>query len=198
MAEHLGTTCVQGGYRPGDAEPRQVPIYQSTTWKYDTSEHMGRLFDLDESGYFYTRLQNPTTPWRRRSASSRAVPPPCLRAPARLPTSLRSSTSSVRATMWWQAPPSMAARTTLSPTPWGAWASRARSSRPIAPMRSSRRRSVPTRRRCSGRPLPTLRSTCSISSASLRPPMPMVCRSSWTTPSRRPCSAAPSSGGPIS
>lgn len=60
MAEHLGTTCVQGGYRPGDAEPRQVPIYQSTTWKYDTSEHMGRLFDLEESGYFYTRLQNPT------------------------------------------------------------------------------------------------------------------------------------------
>ena len=60
MAEHIGTTCVQGGYRPGDGEPRQVPIYQSTTWKYDTSEHMGRLFDLEESGYFYTRLQNPT------------------------------------------------------------------------------------------------------------------------------------------
>ena len=60
MTEHIGTTCVQGGYRPGDAEPRQVPIYQSTTWKYDTSEHMGRLFDLEESGYFYTRLQNPT------------------------------------------------------------------------------------------------------------------------------------------
>ena len=60
MAEHIGTTCVQGGYRPGDADPRQVPIYQSTTWKYDTSEHMGKLFDLEESGYFYTRLQNPT------------------------------------------------------------------------------------------------------------------------------------------
>ena len=60
MTEHIATTCVQGGYRPGDAEPRQVPIYQSTTWKYDTSEHMGRLFDLEESGYFYTRLQNPT------------------------------------------------------------------------------------------------------------------------------------------
>ena len=60
MADHIGTTCVQGGYRPGDAEPRQVPIYQSTTWKYDTSEHMGKLFDLEESGYFYTRLQNPT------------------------------------------------------------------------------------------------------------------------------------------
>ncbi len=60
MAEHIETTCVQGGYRPGDAEPRQVPIYQSTTWKYDTSEHMGKLFDLEEAGYFYTRLQNPT------------------------------------------------------------------------------------------------------------------------------------------
>ena len=51
----IGTTCVQGGYHPGDAEPRQVPIYQSTTWKYDTSEHMGKLFDLEESGYFYCR-----------------------------------------------------------------------------------------------------------------------------------------------
>lgn len=60
MTEHIGTTCVQGGYRPGDAQPRQIPIYQSTTWKYDTSEHMGRLFDLEEPGYFYTRLQNPT------------------------------------------------------------------------------------------------------------------------------------------
>ena len=60
MSERIGTTCVQGGYRPGDGEPRQVPIYQSTTWKYDTSEHMGRLFDLEEAGYFYTRLQNPT------------------------------------------------------------------------------------------------------------------------------------------
>ena len=60
MSERIGTTCVQGGWRPGDGEPRQVPIYQNTTWKYDTSERMGRLFDLDESGYFYTRLANPT------------------------------------------------------------------------------------------------------------------------------------------
>ena len=60
MSERIGTTCVQGGWRPGDGQPRQVPIYQSTTWKYDTSEHMGRLFDLEEAGYFYTRLQNPT------------------------------------------------------------------------------------------------------------------------------------------
>ena len=60
MSERIGTICVQGGWRPGDGEPRQVPIYQNTTWKFDTSEHMGRLFDLDESGYFYTRLANPT------------------------------------------------------------------------------------------------------------------------------------------
>ncbi|RDB54928.1 O-acetylhomoserine aminocarboxypropyltransferase [Paraeggerthella hongkongensis] len=60
MSESISTTCVQGGYRPGDGEPRQIPIYQSTTWKYDTSEHMGKLFDLEEAGYFYTRLQNPT------------------------------------------------------------------------------------------------------------------------------------------
>ena len=54
------TTCVQGGWHPGDAEPRQLPIYQTTTWRYATSERMGRLFDLQESGYFYTRLSNPT------------------------------------------------------------------------------------------------------------------------------------------
>ena len=60
MSESIGTTCVQGGYHPGDGDPRQVPIYQNTTWKYGTSEAMGRLFDLEDSGYFYTRLANPT------------------------------------------------------------------------------------------------------------------------------------------
>ena len=56
----IDTKCVQAGYRPGNGEPRQIPIIQSTTFKYDTSEEMGKLFDLEESGYFYTRLQNPT------------------------------------------------------------------------------------------------------------------------------------------
>ena len=56
----IGTKCVQAGYTPGNGEPRQIPIIQSTTFKYSTSEQMGRLFDLEESGYFYTRLQNPT------------------------------------------------------------------------------------------------------------------------------------------
>ena len=54
------TVCVQGGYTPGNGEPRQIPIVQSTTFKYATSEDMGKLFDLEANGYFYTRLQNPT------------------------------------------------------------------------------------------------------------------------------------------
>ena len=56
----IGTRCVHAGYNPGKGEPRQIPIYQSTTFKYETSDQMGRLFDLEESGYFYTGLQNPT------------------------------------------------------------------------------------------------------------------------------------------
>ena len=56
----IETRCVHAGYNPGKGEPRQVPIIQSTTFKYETSDQMGKLFDLEESGYFYTRLQNPT------------------------------------------------------------------------------------------------------------------------------------------
>ena len=60
MENNKGTICVQGGWKPKKGEPRVLPIYQSTTFKYDTSDQMGRLFDLEDSGYFYTRLQNPT------------------------------------------------------------------------------------------------------------------------------------------
>ena len=60
MSNSIETKCLHAGYNPGNGEPRQVPIYQSTTWKYSTSDDMGRLFDLEASGYFYTRLQNPT------------------------------------------------------------------------------------------------------------------------------------------
>ena len=56
----INTMCVQGGYAPGNGEPRQIPIVQSTTFKYDSSDDMGKLFDLQASGYFYSRLQNPT------------------------------------------------------------------------------------------------------------------------------------------
>ena len=57
---NINSICVQGGYTPGNGEPRQIPIIQSTTFKYDTSEDMGKLFDLEATGYFYSRLQNPT------------------------------------------------------------------------------------------------------------------------------------------
>ena len=57
---HIGTKCIHEGYKPGNGEPRQVPVYQSTTFKYETSDEMGQLFDLEKEGYFYTRLQNPT------------------------------------------------------------------------------------------------------------------------------------------
>ena len=60
MSYKINTNCVQAGYSPKNGEPRVLPIYQSTTFKYESSEQMGRLFDLSESGYFYTRLQNPT------------------------------------------------------------------------------------------------------------------------------------------
>ena len=56
----IGSKCVQAGYKAGNGEPRQIPIIQSTTFKYDTSEDMGKLFDLEAEGYFYSRLQNPT------------------------------------------------------------------------------------------------------------------------------------------
>ena len=73
MSQQVGTTCVQGGWKPGDADPRQVPIYQNTTWRYATSEHMGRLFDLAEAGYFYTRLANPTNDAVANEAGSHIV-----------------------------------------------------------------------------------------------------------------------------
>lgn len=60
MSQRIETLCVQGGYTPGNGEPRQIPIIQSTTFKYDTGDAMAKLFDLEAAGYFYSRLQNPT------------------------------------------------------------------------------------------------------------------------------------------
>ena len=74
----IDTKCVQSGYTPENGEPRQIPIIQSTTFKYNTSEDMGKLFDLEASGYFYTRLQTPPMIWwRRRSVIWRAAAQPC-------------------------------------------------------------------------------------------------------------------------
>ncbi|MBR4276126.1 MAG: PLP-dependent transferase, partial [Prevotella sp.] len=60
MKKNLETICIHGGWKATKGEPQQLPIYQSTTFKYDTSDQMARLFDLKDSGYFYTRLANPT------------------------------------------------------------------------------------------------------------------------------------------
>ena len=76
--QRIGTQCLHAGYTPGNGEPRNIPIVQSTTFRYATGEQMGALFDLEESGYFYTRLQNPRmTTWRPRSAPWREEPRPC-------------------------------------------------------------------------------------------------------------------------
>ncbi len=72
------TICVQGGYTPGNGEPRQIPIIQSTTFKYATSEDMGKLFDLEPTATSTPVCRTPpATWWPRRSASWRAAPPPC-------------------------------------------------------------------------------------------------------------------------
>lgn len=79
MAElGLGTRCVQAGYTPVNGEPRQIPIIQSTTFKYDTSSAMGKLFDLEADGYFYSRPAKPDErPCPRASPRSRAARQPC-------------------------------------------------------------------------------------------------------------------------
>lgn len=64
---HIDTKCIQEGYQPGNGEPRVLPIYQSTTFKYDSAEYLGKLFDLEVDGFFYSRLANPTVaPWRTK------------------------------------------------------------------------------------------------------------------------------------
>ena len=67
---HIETKCIQEGYQPKNGEPRVLPIYQSTTFKYDSSEHVGKLFDLTEEGFFYTRLGNPTVDCVERKIAS--------------------------------------------------------------------------------------------------------------------------------
>ena len=69
----INTNCLHAGYSPKNGEPRVLPIYQSTTYKYDSSVEMGQLFDLEKSGYFYTRLSNPTR--RLRSIPFSTSPP---------------------------------------------------------------------------------------------------------------------------
>ena len=119
----IGTTCVQGGYHPGDAEPRQVPIYQSTTWKYDTSEHMGKLFDLEESGYFYSRLQNPTCDLvAAKICEMEGGTAAMLTSSGMAANFLAIFNVAGAAITWSRAPPSTAVPTTCWLTPWVVWA----------------------------------------------------------------------------
>lgn len=92
------TKCLHSGYVPKNGEPRQMPIYQSTTFKYDSSDAMGRLFDLEDSGYFYTRLQNPSNDMTAAKLPTlRAVLPQCSHQAVRRLTSLHFLTSAKQA-----------------------------------------------------------------------------------------------------
>ena len=96
----IASLCVQGGYEPKNGEPIEVPIIQSTTFKYDNSEEMAMLFDLKKEGYFYTRLQNPTNDAvAKKIAELEGVWEPCSQAAVRLPTSMPYSTSARLATI---------------------------------------------------------------------------------------------------
>ena len=134
----ISTTCVQGGYTPGNGEPRQIPIIQSTTFKYENSEQMARLFDLEDEGYFYTRpvkiWENyliwrpaaifthgcktlPTTLWLPKSHRWKAELPPCSPAADRLPTFSHYLTSASAGITSYLPAPFTAEPTTLLPSP---------------------------------------------------------------------------------
>ena len=109
MSENVDTICVQGGYQPGNGESRTPPIIQATTFKYQSSEQMSRLFDLSESGYFYTRLQNPTNDTvAAKICELEGGAAAMLTRPARRRTSSRCSTSATTATTSSPPPPSTA------------------------------------------------------------------------------------------
>ena len=191
------TICVQGGYTPGNGEPRQIPIIQSTTFKYATSEDMGKLFDLEADGYFYSRLQNPTCDLVAKKICE-----------------LEGGTAAML-TSSGQAANFFALFNPL------------RGGRPHRGVQHHLRRhlqphlrhheedghyrhlcgpavqrgggwtlpSSPTPRSCSARPSQTPPSPCWTLRSSPRPPTPTAYPSSWTTPSPHRSTAAPSSGG---
>lgn len=177
-----GTTCVQGGYTPGNGEPRQIPIIQSTTFRYATSEDMGKLFDLEAEGYFYTRLQNPT--------NDHVAAKICQLEGG----SAAMLTSSGQAANFYAAfniatcGDHIVASSAIYGGTYNLFAVTMRKMgveftfvEPIAPMRNWRRRFNPTPRPCSAKSSPTRRLWCWISSASPGRRMHTACRLSWTT-----------------
>lgn len=108
MSDHYKkeTICVQSGWKPVNGQPRVLPIIQSTTFKYDTSEQMGKLFDLEESGYFYSRLQNPTNDMvAQKICELEGGVAAMLTASARRPISMRYLIFVKQAIMWSCPPP---------------------------------------------------------------------------------------------
>ena len=110
MKKNLETICVQGGWQPKNGEPRVLPIYQSTTFKYSSTEEMADLFDLKAEGYFYTRLANPTNDAVAAKINELEGGVGCVPLRARLPTSMLSSISAKLATISLLPIPSMVER----------------------------------------------------------------------------------------
>ena len=116
MTMNLETKCLHAGYRPKNGEPRNIPIVQSTTFRYETSQDMAALFDLEAAGYFYTRLQNPTSDHvAAKIAEMEGGSAALLLSSGRRHLSIRSSTLRPAATISSPRPPSTAAPTTCSP-----------------------------------------------------------------------------------
>ncbi len=112
------TICVQGGYTPGNGEPRQIPIIQSTTFKYATSEDMGKLFDLEADGYFYSRLQNPTCDMvAKKICELEGGTAAMLTSSGQAANFFALFNLSRQATTSWRPAPSTAAPSTSSPSP---------------------------------------------------------------------------------
>lgn len=115
MSKNVDTICVQGGYQPGNGESRTPPIIQATTFKYKSSEQMSRLFDLSESGYFYTRLQNPTNDTiAAKICEMEGGAAAMLTSSGQAANFSHSSTSATTVTTSLHPPQSTAARSTLS------------------------------------------------------------------------------------
>ena len=114
----IETKCIQSGWHPKKGEPRVLPIYQSTTYKYDTSDQMGRLFDLEESGYFYTRLQNPTNDVvAEKICELEGGVAAMLTSSGRRQIIMQSLISARQATIWYVPPPFTAGPSTCSRLP---------------------------------------------------------------------------------
>ena len=193
------TICVQGGYTPGNGEPRQIPIIQSTTFKYATSEDMGRLFDLEADGYFYSRLQNPTCDMVAKKICELEG------GTAAMLTSSGQAANFFALFNLCEAGDHIVASSTIYGGTFNLISVTMKkmgiTATFVDPLCSEEELDAafqPNTKVVFGETSPTLPSPCWTSKSSPRPHTPTAYRSSWTTPSPRRSTAAPSSGGPTS